>query len=83
MRARIAELEAENERLRALLPKPPRIMAELLQSPICGTLSPGNVAAEDPDDMPVKCTCEPGHEGKHMGGTRGGTLSWIDSTNWD
>lgn len=49
---------------------------------ICGAQSPGDPNADDPDDMPITCTDEPGHEGKHIGGTRCGTLTWISETRW-
>lgn len=41
---------------------------------ICGAQSPGD--PDDKDDPPVTCTREPGHEGRHAGGTRCGTLEW-------
>jgi hypothetical protein len=42
--------------------------------PMCGNTSPGNW--DDPDDFPVTCSHEKGHEGKHAGGTRCGTIEW-------
>jgi len=32
--------------------------------------------AQSDDDPPVTCSCEPGHDGDHMGGTRCGTVTW-------
>jgi hypothetical protein len=45
-----------------------------IDPPTCGDMSPGNW--DDPDDFPVRCSREKGHEGKHAGGTRCGTIEW-------
>ncbi len=44
---------------------------------ICGAKSPG-----DDEDPPITCTREPHIKGKHQGGCRGGTLTWIDENKW-
>lgn len=41
---------------------------------ICGAQSSDNW--EDEDDLPVTCSLAPHTEGKHMGGTRCGTIEW-------
>ena len=41
---------------------------------ICGDYSPGSW--ENEDNLPVKCTKPPGHDGEHAGGTMCGTLTW-------
>lgn len=55
--------------------KPPKL-------DICGSQSPGDPNGEDEEDMPVTCSRKPGHQGKHAGGVRCGTVEWIDSKRW-
>lgn len=43
----------------------------------CGAQSPG-----DDEDPPVTCTEPKGHDGKHAGGTRCGTLTWENEEEW-
>lgn len=50
---------------------------------ICAAQSPGDPDSDDEDGLPVTCSCEPGHEGLHMGGVRCGTVTWVDSENWE
>lgn len=50
---------------------------------ICAAQSPGDPDSDDEDGLPVTCSCELGHEGLHMGGVRCGTVTWVDSENWE
>jgi site-specific DNA-methyltransferase (adenine-specific) len=76
MRERFVKDGVDDYNITSSLPAP---VATLSMEPAefvgrCGVLSHENW--DDEEDPPVTCTCDAGHDGDHMGGTRCGTVSW-------